>query len=47
MYKGAITSLLLSFFSSFLLLLQNADLKKQLHERQATITALSEKQVGN
>lgn len=28
-----------------LLLLQNADLKKQLHELQAKITALSEKQV--
>uniref|UniRef100_A0A8D0F4S0 PHD finger protein 21A n=1 Tax=Strix occidentalis caurina TaxID=311401 RepID=A0A8D0F4S0_STROC len=25
---------------------QNADLKKQLHELQAKITALSEKQVG-
>uniref|UniRef100_A0A3Q1GCT4 PHD finger protein 21Ab n=1 Tax=Acanthochromis polyacanthus TaxID=80966 RepID=A0A3Q1GCT4_9TELE len=26
---------------------QNADLKKQLHELQAKITALSEKQVGS
>ncbi|KAF6105465.1 PHD finger protein 21A [Phyllostomus discolor] len=30
----------------FFLSNQNADLKKQLHELQAKITALSEKQVG-
>lgn len=32
-------------FSFFFIFLQNADLKKQLHELQAKITALSEKQV--
>lgn len=36
----------ISFSQIFFLSNQNADLKKQLHELQAKITALSEKQVG-
>lgn len=36
----------MSFSQIFFLSNQNADLKKQLHELQAKITALSEKQVG-